>query len=655
MALNESLFVTVVSFQDYLVDKETGEAMAAGTVTCYRDTARTVLKNWYYQSGNPTDGYEYIALDNPLTLSSTGTVMDQQGNDVLPFFYPYDESDASTAPSRQAYYITVDNSGGTRQFTRINFPYVPSSGGGGDTDIPDYNNLIMNGEFWRNAGDSSGTVSGGTSTVLALSQHDGFSMADIRFIKDVDDGTDTITFTKFVGSDTGSLENGVQPEWFMNVTCTSVGTSTYKYVQIPLQLHLDSLSEAVGVFTMQLRAASVSASNTVTVKLYSFYGTGATTPAQDVLSTETATTSWTRTEVNVPFPNTDGFTLGDGGDDAYYIQLGFEAGETFSVDIAMPQFFLGNTASSTAFRTYGEIDAFINSPRTGDIRQGMNTAVANLGWVSCNDGTIGNYSSNATARAATDTWPLFNRLWTLFSVYTHSTTNDVCQMYTSAGAAVAYGASAIDDFSANRQLSLPKFESRTILGTPPATPAYTYSASDSGGNLLVTVSSTATFYVGQPVGFQVSAGGTTPGNLSINEIAYIASVVNSTTMLLATTYANALSGTYIAYSSAGTGTQSILNAVPGTILGENAHAQLTGEVGVHQHTLSSGGLLVTSAGETVCSSLSGSGAFATLVPDSTSAGGTGVYGLGGSTDNTAAATAFNVMQPSVYMFTLMKL
>ena len=85
-----------------------------------------------------------------------------------------------------------------------------------------------------------------------------------------------------------------------------------------------------------------------------------------------------------------------------------------------------------------------------------------------NDGTIGNNSSNATARAYFDTWQLFNLLWNLAEPYdTGIPFNQICQMYASNGSPVNYGSSAIADFNANRQLALTSSMGRVMMGTVP--------------------------------------------------------------------------------------------------------------------------------------------------------------------------------------------
>lgn len=102
--------------------------------------------------------------------------------------------------------------------------------------------------------------------------------------------------------------------------------------------------------------------------------------------------------------------------------------------------------------------------RTGDWK-GTTTSTLQAGWVWA-AGTIGNASSNASSRANADTLELFTLYWN-DAAYNYTGTNATgaaLQVYTSAGAAVAKGASAAADFAANRQIAVPDFRDRVPAG-----------------------------------------------------------------------------------------------------------------------------------------------------------------------------------------------
>jgi len=119
-----------------------------------------------------------------------------------------------------------------------------------------------------------------------------------------------------------------------------------------------------------------------------------------------------------------------------------------SLNFTRPSIYLTNDVPMNSFETYDQVDAVINSPRTGDIRTSMN-AFSPWGWVPANDGTIGNTGSGATTRANTDTWQLYNLLWSAVS-------------QTWAPVTGGRGANAYADFTANKPMALPKALGRAI-------------------------------------------------------------------------------------------------------------------------------------------------------------------------------------------------
>lgn len=465
MAINTNLLVAAPMLQDYLVDNATGAPLANGTISLYQDNSRTTYKNWYYQSGSPGN-YTYITLPNPLTLSATGTITDDNGNDTIPFYYPYDETDNATP---QPYYIVVTNSNGQQQFTRQNFPFLNV-----DSSPTNYNqtlrNYIVNNGFWRNAG--AANVSSSLLYTLAPSNHEGIvsannvgnsSAPDIVFLKNKTGATDSVTFNEFnTSTAVTSFANDITPEYYVNMQCTGSTTGeTQKCLQWPISLHVNTLSGVEATVTFW--AQNVSGTNTMTVSIYQFLGTGATSPSPAVVQTFNLTQDWKQyTTEPFAFPTSNNAVLGVGGDDALFIQFGFPLNTTYQTNFAKPALYLGNVIPTNDFDSYDQINAIVNSPRTGDVRISLNgygSGVNTFGWVVMNDNTIGSASSNATSRANKDTWPLYNLLWGLFSG-----NQSLAPMFTSGGAPVAYGASAYADFSANNQLQLTRQAGRVIAG-----------------------------------------------------------------------------------------------------------------------------------------------------------------------------------------------
>jgi len=591
--VNPAKLVAAPILQDTFVDNATDVAMSNGVITCYKDNSRTTLKNWYYQTGVPGN-YTYTTLPNPLTLSAAGTITDANGVDTIPFFYPWSELDQTVF---EPYYITVDNSNGQRQFTRQNFPYIPQGSTPGVLAVPTLDNVIVNNVFWQRDGIYNATFNTFTinatnilNRVIAPSQHDGFLSSDntdVRFIKNISGGADTITFTPF-GQGNTPLTNDITPEFYLNLTCSNTPAGeTNKCIQIPLSMHIDTLQNVTATFTIwaQNVTGGGGGSNQLNINLIQFLGTGAAANPAIPLQTLTLTTAWSQYTVSFTFPTSSGFTLGSGADDCFLLQIQYPLNTPFNINIAKPSMYLSTTVPTNDFTTYDQVDSVINTPRTGDVRTSINLFYP-FGWVPMNDGTIGNASSNATTRASVDTWQLFNLIWNSAQPYdSGSNSNPIAQMYTSGGSATNYGVSAIADFNANNQLALTRMFGKVVTGSVPlsallAACSQAITASNSGGNLLITVPTGGSLFPGQAVTFTTT--GSLPGNLVANAVYYITNIFGGT-FNVATTYANALSFTVIAWSSAGS--NSTVNLQPlGSSIGEYFHTLTINEMPAHTHT-----------------------------------------------------------------------
>ena len=91
---------------------------------------------------------------------------------------------------------------------------------------------------------------------------------------------------------------------------------------------------------------------------------------------------------------------------------------------------------------------------TGDWRMTWRST-PETGWVIADDGTIGNASSNASNRANNDTEDLFTVIW-------NAVDNDYAPVFTSGGSVSTRGASAAEDWAANKRLQLGTVLSRVL-------------------------------------------------------------------------------------------------------------------------------------------------------------------------------------------------
>lgn len=563
MTILESLLIESHVLQDYFVDKTTSEALAGGVITLYKDNQRQTLKNWYYQDGVYPD-YSFKALPNPMVLSSVGTIQDVNGNDVIPFFYPYVE-DGST--NTETYYITVDNSNGQRQFTRQNFPYLASGESG--TDIPTYQNLIVNGRFWRNITKISGApnytpqttdLTNETNLVVCPSQHDGFHQPDIRFIKNITGGADSLTFYSF-SSGSDPFENAIRPEYYLSHLCTSAISNDVKYYQFPISLHLKTLDSVDAVSSILAKGNDGNSNNKITLKLVKYYGSDTNNEDVKTIGTELSLTeSWTRQVQKFTFPSSANFAGSQTGDDAYYLRIELPTGKTFNLSFAIPSIYLGSTVPTTDFESYDKIDAIINDSRTGDVRFSLDSQ--SEGWVAVNGGSIGSFSSSATAFNDVTTWPLYKKIYLKIPDFWAPVTGG----RTTSGTPEE---NAIADFTANKTMTLPLSLGQVLVGSAPQFEtdiSFTVNITTTNALSVNTTNNTITFTnIGSlQTGdiLQLSTTGTLPGGLSLSTNYYLY-VVSGNEIAFHHSLYNAINdsgaSSRIDLTSAGSGTISIVN------------------------------------------------------------------------------------------------
>lgn len=144
MALDPRFIVTS-DLESYYVDKDSGAPLAGGIITFYSDINRTTKKPVYQLTGSPPD-YTYAVLPNPITLSDVGTFQDGLGNNIVPYYFPFQGSQEASTNVSELYYITVQSSGFVSQFTREGWP---NNGDGGVNPSEEIRikNFIPNGQF----------------------------------------------------------------------------------------------------------------------------------------------------------------------------------------------------------------------------------------------------------------------------------------------------------------------------------------------------------------------------------------------------------------------------------------------------------------------------------------------------------------------------
>lgn len=139
MALDERYFVTS-DLDTYFVDKDTGLPLSGGTLTFFRDSARSTPKVVYQLSGAPPD-YTYTAMPNPIVLSAVGTVQNAGGDNEVIYYFPYDAEG-----NLDLYFVVVRDSFGTEQLSREAWPNITAADNPTTDEFP-IQNQISNAQF----------------------------------------------------------------------------------------------------------------------------------------------------------------------------------------------------------------------------------------------------------------------------------------------------------------------------------------------------------------------------------------------------------------------------------------------------------------------------------------------------------------------------
>jgi len=249
MALNPK-YVTAPSLQEFFIDKDTGMPLSGGKVFFYVDNNRTTPKDVFEIQGSSSN-YTYSPLPNPVILSAVGTMADNNGNDIIPYYYPEDAEG-----NQQLYYIVVQNANGVPQFTRPAWPNPEEGNETGDNNLINY---IPNGQFLAHTNLAGNALVAGSNVI-----------AQGGWTIELDSGatsTNTLTFIE-----EGYTQDPPQsPRYVANLICTVPDSlEVLKNIRIKF--------DDVNKFTDQTNTYAFWIESTFTinasVQVYYFFGTG---------------------------------------------------------------------------------------------------------------------------------------------------------------------------------------------------------------------------------------------------------------------------------------------------------------------------------------------------------------------------------------------
>lgn len=305
-------FMIAPAPQCIFIDRATGEPLANGYVSFFSDNSRTTPKPIYTLTGTP-GSYTYVPLVNPVPLTAIGTLSDGFGNDIIPYYLPFD-SNGNT----DLYFLQVYNSGNVFQFSRQAWPNFISSG----ATTEELLNYIPNGQFLLHNN-------------LPVDTLNGFSAGQIRqalttvapggwqFSRPSSSGAiDIVTFDligSFVINPTSS------PRYVFTLNTTSPGSGdTFKYLQVvfgDVNKFASNTQEFTFSFTGQSNGAG---SINVSVLLIKNYGTGGSATVTKNIGTISVGTSYTLYQIQgYTWGDNVGKTIGPNNDDYCAIAFSF--------------------------------------------------------------------------------------------------------------------------------------------------------------------------------------------------------------------------------------------------------------------------------------------------------------------------------------------
>lgn len=438
----------------YFVD-ENGKPLGAGYLATYSSLNPDNIK-LVYTDINANFPWPYVQIPN-LDAGNTGILINANGSQG-PFYFQTNALNSQDTYDLYFYDLNGVQVGQVLGFT----PPGTGGGGGGGTTVILQQNLITNNVMWRNLG--TATVSPGAFKKLAPGAHAGLAQTannagpDIVFFKDNISATDTVQFPKFNLGATpfnSGGNNDVTPVDYFQYNCTIAGSAeTKKVVQFPICRNVQNLSGMTVSIVLWANLISAGA-NQLTLSWRQYLGDGVEFPTEIVtpITTFNLTSGWDRysaiTKIIPAIPN--GTALGACGNDALFIQVGLPLDATCSIAFTKLAVYLGSIIPTTEFITYDNIDAVINAPRTGYVF-GSYDLVAPPGYIIMNDGTIGQAGSGASTYAATDSFPLYNWLYTNVTV---PSANALCTV-------TGYTGNVVTDFLANRVMNLPVVLGRAL-------------------------------------------------------------------------------------------------------------------------------------------------------------------------------------------------
>jgi len=286
MSLNPQ-YVLAPSLQEIFLDKDTGLPLSGGKIYYYSDNNRTMAKNVYAISGNAAD-YTFVPLPNPVILSAIGTIQDNNGNDIKPYYFPFVSEEDNT---QELYFIVVQSSLGVPQFTREAWPGSQSGSGSSNAETTNY---VPNGQFLAHIDLPDNELLPDTNIIA----QGGFTIE----LSSVLTSINTLTFQKIAPTQ----NPGSSPRNVAVLNCSSpTGTETTRIIRIKWQDVNKFSSDPTAFYTFGFFSQS-NVTMPATLSIYRNFGTNGSTPERDSLRSFTISTSPVFQKFAFQFPSNNG-------------------------------------------------------------------------------------------------------------------------------------------------------------------------------------------------------------------------------------------------------------------------------------------------------------------------------------------------------------
>lgn len=311
MSINNN-YIATTSLDEYFVDKTTGLPLTNGQIYFWQDVNRANPKAIYTISGSPPN-YSFVPLPNPLSLSAVGTPEDGSGNNVVIYYYPFDDEG-----NVDLYYIEVFDSNGSSQFTREGWPpdvAVAETPSAGIAII----NYIPNGQFLAHnniaANPIARTIAGQITKPITDIAQGGWTF-ERPMVSTAIDYVNFFRYAAYVANPTGS------PRYAVQISCTNPNPAdTFKNLSLSFQ-DVNKFSSDTQAYTLGFSAVTSGSANfSVQLNIVKNFGTGGSLPITIPVTTLTITNVVQFFVITLNFGNNAGYTIGPNDDD--FVQLAF--------------------------------------------------------------------------------------------------------------------------------------------------------------------------------------------------------------------------------------------------------------------------------------------------------------------------------------------